>query len=148
MLHHHHGLALVAQALQHPDQAAHLLGMEARRGLVQHQHQAPQFAQSKAQEPQPLGLAPGEAGGGAVEPEVAQAQLEQQVAAGQEAMADGLQDCHFRGVWDQGSQPGAQVLHGQGRQIHDAPPAPGDRKGLGPKPRPGAGGAEIGRAHV
>ena len=145
VFHHHHGLALVAQALEHADERAHFAGMQPRRGLVQHQEEAAQFAQGQAEQAQALGLAARKAGRGAIQAQVAQAQLQHQIAAGQEFVSDGRQHGGFGGSDDiscfSGQQKRAQFPDAEGRQVHDALPAPGHGQGLGPQARAPAGGA-------
>ena len=141
VLHHHHGLALVPQTAQHTDQAAHVVGMEARRGLVQHHQQAAQLAQGQAQQPQALRLAAREARHWAIQRQVVETQLGHQVTAAEEVLADGLQHGGFAGFCLDGAQEGPQLPDRQGGEIHDAPVPPGDGQRLGPQARAVAGRA-------
>ena len=148
VLHHHHGLALVAQALEHADEGAHFAGMQPRRGLVQHQEEAPQLAQGQTEQAQALGLAARKTGRGAIQAQVAQAQLQHQIAAGQELVSNGCQHGGFGGSADisriRGQQGLAEFADAEGRQVHDAPPTPGHGQSLGPQARSPAGGAGAG----
>ena len=82
------GVAEVAQVLERPDQAVVVALVEADRGLVEDVEDADELRADLGREPEPLRLAARERGGGAVELQVADADV---VEEG-EARADLLQD--------------------------------------------------------
>ena len=135
VFHHHHGLALVAQALEHLDQAAHIVGMKARRRFIQDDEQPAQLAQRQADELQPLHLPTGQGRRGAVKGQIPQPELRHQIAAGEEVRADGLQHPGLSGQGFHRGEVGSQFPNRQGGQVHDACPAPGHRQGFWPQAR-------------
>jgi hypothetical protein len=77
MLHHDHGIAQVAQLLQHVDQALGIAGVQADAGLVQDVHAAHQAAAQGGGQVDALGLAAAEGIAAAVQGEVAHAHIVQ-----------------------------------------------------------------------
>ena len=86
MLDDHHRGAAVHEGLEHPQQGAHVQGVQADGGLVKHKHRVLLAPAHLAGQLQPLGLPAGQAGGGFPQGQVAQSQVVQHL----EPLADQL----------------------------------------------------------
>jgi hypothetical protein len=93
VLDHEHGVAEVAQTLERPDQLRVVALVEADGGLVEDVEDADELRADLRREPQPLRLAAREGRGGAVELQVADADVVEE----RQALADLLDDARAAG---------------------------------------------------
>ncbi len=166
VLHHHQGVALVAQLVQGVEQDLVVAWVQADGRLVEHVTYALQVGAKLRRQADALRLAPAEAGGTPVQRQVAQAHLlqklqtapdfRQQVAGDvglAHAQAAGGSRCalhrtqhrarHRQRCLLQGLHPQAHVAHAQSRQRGDALPVELDRPRRGIQARAAATGAGL-----
>ena len=126
-----HRVAEVAQPLERPDQPVVVALVEPDRRLVEDVEDADELRADLGREPQPLGLAAGERRGGAVEREVADADV---VEEGQ-PLTDLLDDPRADQLLGRGQlelvEEGERPRHRQLRELVDRLVADRDRKHLG-----------------
>ena len=117
--------------------------METDGRLVEDVEDAHQLAADLGGQPDALALATGEAGRGAVEAEV----VEADVAEESEPFADLLErpagDLHLTGAEVERLGAAQRLRHGEAGEIHDAHPVDGDGEELRLEPLAGAGGARL-----
>ena len=143
VLHHHHGVADVAQVLQGPDQLPVVPLVEPDGGLVQdvqHPHQATADLAGQAD---PLRLAPGEGGRRAVKGEVVQAHVEQEPQAPPDLLQQLGGDRLLPLRQDQALEVGQGPGHGEAPHVHQALAPHRHRPRLRAQLGPPAGGAGL-----
>jgi hypothetical protein len=113
VLDHEQRVALGAQGLERVDQAVVVAGVQADARLVEHVEHAGEVGAELGGEADALGLAAGERLGGAVEREVAEADMVEELQALLDLRHDVLRDEPAAGVEFEGAQVGEQ-LRGRG----------------------------------
>ena len=121
VLHHEHGVALVAQRLQHADEALGVRGVQADGRLVEHVQRAPQPAAERAREGDALGLAARQARERAVERQVPEPDVGQELQPPQELGAHALHHRRVALLRLPRRKEHAKRVDGQRRQLLDVP---------------------------
>ncbi len=145
-----HGVAQVAQGAQHLDQAGIVARVQTDGRLIQHVEHAGQPRAEQGRQPQPLRLARRERGGGALEGQVAQANLDQPPDALLQIGHDRLGDQPVlggQGALQPGDPPG-QLAQREPRDLYNVLAGDAHHAGLGAQARPGALGAGLQHQHA
>ena len=119
MLHHHDGVAQVAQRLEHADEALGVAAVEADGGLVEDVERTHQGAAQRRGQVDALALAAGEAVGEAREGEVGQAHLDEELQARGDLREQTLADLALGGGEFQLTEPVEQGADGHVDQLGD-----------------------------
>ncbi|NZA02359.1 hypothetical protein H0I39_12400 [Ottowia beijingensis] len=133
VLDHHQGVALVAQRVQRIEQDAVVACMQSDGRLVEHVAHALQVAAQLRRQADALRLAAAERGRAAIQREVAQADLFEEVEAALDLGDQVARDVGVTAFQRQAVEPGAQVAHAQMGELGDGnatlTPAPGSGPG-------------------
>ena len=131
VLHHDHRVADVAQVLERREQLLVVALVQPDRGLVEDVDDAGQLGADLAGEADPLALAAGEAGGGAVQGQVGEAHVEQEAQARADLLEELGRDLRVRPLELQPVEEGEGVRHGEGGDVRDRLPRDLHAQGLG-----------------
>ena len=145
MLHGYDGVPVPGQVPQQPDELPGVAGMEAGRRLVEDVGDAGEARAELAGQTETLRLAARERGRRAVEGEVVEPGVADQLEAGEDLGPDrgqdgprSLRDVRGRGIV---AEKADRLAHGQSRELGNRPPKDAHGQGFGPQPAPAAGGA-------
>ncbi len=119
MLDHEQGVAGIAEAVHHPDDAVHVARVQADAGLVQHEQGVHQGGAQGGGEVDALHLAAGQGAGLAVQRQVAQPHLVQEPYPRAQLLQDRLRHRLLVAAQLQRFQPAPQLLHRQGAHLGD-----------------------------
>ncbi len=144
VLDHHHRVADVAQVLEGGEELLVVALVEADRWLVEDVDDAGQLGADLAGEADPLALAAGEAGSGAVEGQVGEAHVEEEAQARADLLEELGRDLRLRALELEGVEEGVGLRDGEGRDLGDRPSRDLHAEGLGADPPAVAGRAGPG----
>ena len=146
MLDDEDGVVLVAQGLERLDQARLVAVVQADRGLVEDVQAVGEARADLAGEAQALGLAAGEGGRGAVEREVLQADVLEEIEALADLLKRLLGDLAARAGEVEPGEEGLGLGDGEGEDLGDgfACLTPRGRRRPPPPLRSGEGGSRVG----
>jgi hypothetical protein len=143
VLDHHHRVAQVAQALERDDQALVVARVQADRGLVEDVQHALQPRAELGRQADALGLAARERVRAAVERQVAQPDLEQELDPALDLVEQVVRDAPLARSEREPPEAHAEVCDRQARQLPDAHIAQAHRVGHRLEARAGAGLAVL-----
>ena len=142
-----HGVAEILQPLERPDQLAVVALVQSDRRLVEDVEDADELRADLGREPEPLRLAAGERLRGAVELEVADADVVEEGEPLADLLDDPVPDQLLGRRQPELVEEGERARHRHARELVDRHRADRDREHLGLEPRPVAGAARP-EAHV
>jgi len=152
VLHHHQGVAALAELVQGIEQQGVVTRVQADGGFVQHVAHALQVAAQLRGQADALGFAAAEGGRAPVEGEVAQAHVFQKAQAvfdfGQQVAGNVGLAWGQAGVLAQALHPAAHVGHREAGHVSDGQPGKAHRPGLGVEAGAVAGGTGLVVAQV
>ena len=148
VLDHDHRVADVAQVLERGQELAVVALVEADRRLVEDVHDAGELAADLAGQADALALAPGKRGSRAVEGEVVEAHVEEELEARADLLEELHRDLRVRALEVELGEELVGVGHGQTRDLRDVAARDLDPQGLGahapaPAGRAGPVGEEL-----
>jgi hypothetical protein len=144
VLNHQHRIAAVAEPAQQGEQAVGVAGMEPDAGLVQHVERVHQPGPERVGERDALGLSAGQGAGLAVEGQIAQAHVEQEVHPGQQLVENGRRDLPGGAGPGDLPEPAGQRVQRQGGYVGDGPAGHPDRQRMLVEPGAAAGRTGLG----
>ncbi|MNK90822.1 hypothetical protein D3C87_1108900 [compost metagenome] len=121
VLHHQHRVADVAQMLERADQAVVIALVQADGWLIEHIHHAGQPGTDLGGQPDALGLAAGERVGAALQGQVIQPYVVQEVQPGGDFLDDLVGDLALGAVQVQGQEPRQRVAQRPAVDLVDGP---------------------------
>ena len=127
VLDHEHRVAEVAQPLERRDELRVVALVQPDRGLVEHVEHADQRRPDLRRQPDPLGLATRQRGGGAVHREVADADVVEELEAFGDLAHDQPRDVALGVAQLDGREPGERGARGERAELVDR--RPGDQHG-------------------